>query len=567
MLKMALQAPFGTDEQPSVNVKIVGGKALEVKGPNGGHYDNLSKTPYKYSSRPPWFLDDFPGETKKSNKPYLASISSLSSNRSHKKEAGSKTDQIVEEKSVKKRIIQDDPSETEAVDFMLSRLLSQFPASKFKEIYTEMAGFDPRLTSYITEHQVDMTLKRHKVPIPSNLLKQLSDKFAAESNTNMINYENLIKYLFSYSLKGSSLKTVQHNSTLGSDSGAVSPRVNPHVSPHVSPRSVLDSDTTSPRSEQSSYVSPRSLVKKAMDDREEAYLLVQIEQAFKTNGPQILLTLKKLHSDLVQLANGTEYVKADQIERTCSWLHIPLHHSLMGKIINRFNVKKNGKINYLEFTKFLEKGIPLSLQQNSFDDSNKMSATSSLPFWENKAPLASVSPRKHAEKTSEFVEAKEEFRDNDVMKHERKKWEVPVGTLNADVKPSHNSEKSYDMLKVGRGKGSDSAGTVHVMHLNHPDAGEKPDSMDSDKAAETLDEKLERFSHLTASLLRSDIDKDGTLKARDVLRIVNNYNLIYNLHFPEDKVLEIAQSCTIPNTHDVVIDELVKTLWELMKTV
>jgi hypothetical protein len=59
----------------------------------------------------------------------------------------------------------------------------------------------------------------------------------------------------------------------------------------------------------------------------------------------------------------------------------------------------------------------------------------------------------------------------------------------------------------------------------------------------------------------------GTLKGRDVLRIVNNYNLIYNLHFPEDRVLEIAQQCTVPNTHEVVIDEFVKVLWELMKTV
>jgi hypothetical protein len=54
-------------------------------------------------------------------------------------------------------------------------------------------------------------------------------------------------------------------------------------------------------------------VKKAMDDREEAYLLVQIEQAFKTNGPQILTTLEKLHNDLRKLGNGTEYIKADQV--------------------------------------------------------------------------------------------------------------------------------------------------------------------------------------------------------------------------------------------------------------
>lgn len=178
------------------------------------------------------------------------------------------------------------------------------------------------------------------------------------------------------------------------------------------------------------------------------------------------------------------------------------------------------------------------------------------------------------------------------------------------------------------------------MQFNQSTAGgEKPDTTDSEKTAETLDEKLERLSHLTAALLRSDVDKTGmyccklckqlifespskyiyeitifvilsnhcaltkvlkpipalmcvivpgpnsivfivrtyihyyififtgTLKARDVIRIVNNYNLIYNLHFPEEKVLEITQRCTLPDTHDVYIDELARALWELMKTV
>ena len=311
---MALHAPYGTDEQPSVNVKIVAGKTLEVNGRNGGKYDSLSRTPYKYSSRPPWFLDDFTGETKKSNKPHLASISTLSSNKAQE-ESVWKKHESTGAKSVGERnvhnlnIKQDDPSENEAVDFMLSRLLSQFPAAKFKEIYTEMAGFDPRLTSYITEHQVETTLKRHKVPIPSNILKQLLQNFAAEANPNMINYENVIKYLFSYSLKGSSLKAQPHERKPSNelkldniDNGIISPRINPQAAL-----------TTSPRSEQSSYVSPRSLVKKAMDDREEAYLLVQIEQAFKTNGTQILTTLQRLHSDLRKLGNGTEYIKADQV--------------------------------------------------------------------------------------------------------------------------------------------------------------------------------------------------------------------------------------------------------------
>lgn len=316
---MALYAPFGTDEQPSINVKIVAGKPREVKGNiNAVKYESLSKTPYKYSSRPPWFLDNFSAENRMSNKPYLTSISSLSMNSSHEEAVWKKHQNAMGkpadgEKPVNNSVPQVAPaSETEAVDFMLSRLLSKYPASKFKEIYTEMAGYDPRLTSCITAHQVELTLKRNKVPIPSNILGELFDKFSVEDNTNIINYENLIKYLFSYSLKGSSLEAVRQRCKMSTEPKLDHTKVDSGANPLINPQPIQD-DTSSPRSEHSSYVSPRSLVKKAMDDREEAYLLVQIEQAFKANGTSILSTLKKLHHDLQKLGNGTEYIKADQV--------------------------------------------------------------------------------------------------------------------------------------------------------------------------------------------------------------------------------------------------------------
>ncbi len=80
--------------------------------------------------------------------------------------------------------------------------------------------------------------------------------------------------------------------------------------------------------------------------------------------------------------------------------------------------------------------------------------------------------------------------------------------------------RSYDVLKVNRGNNAGSASTVHVMQFN-PDSGEKPDSTDSEKTAESLDEKLERFSHLTAALLRSDMDKNGNcdLRTTDMIHV------------------------------------------------
>ena len=51
----------------------------------------------------------------------------------------------------------------------------------------------------------------------------------------------------------------------------------------------------------------------------------------------------------------------------------------------------------MEFVEFLEKGVPLSLQQNSSHDSDKINARSSLPFWESQTPLGPVSPRKQTQ--------------------------------------------------------------------------------------------------------------------------------------------------------------------------
>lgn len=57
----------------------------------------------------------------------------------------------------------------------------------------------------------------------------------------------------------------------------------------------------------------------------------------------------------------------------------------------------------------------------------------------------------------------------------------------------------------------------------------------------------------------------GTLQARDVLRIVSNYNLIYNLYLPGKKVQEIIECCKVQNTNEVVIEDLAKQLWGLIK--
>lgn len=299
---MAQQAPFGTDEQATLAVKIVGGKAFEVKARHGGagRYESLSRTPYKYSTRPPWYLDDVPAESRMSNKPHLTSISSSyppvqPTPKSHRN-GGAKMNTVRNEE--KQNV---NSSDTQAMDFMLSRLLSPFPSLKFKEIYTEMAGYDPRLSGYISEQQIEKCLQRHRVPVPVTVLKHVLPQFCSKENANMINYELLIKYLFSFCLKSKPY----HDRKLSNENEINLDKLVP------GPGSLIDRDTEN--SSELSYVSPRSLVKKAMDDREEAYLLVQMEQAFKGNGVGIVDILEKLEKDLSKLSNDTEYMKADQV--------------------------------------------------------------------------------------------------------------------------------------------------------------------------------------------------------------------------------------------------------------
>ena len=52
--------------------------------------------------------------------------------------------------------------------------------------------------------------------------------------------------------------------------------------------------------------------------------------------------------------------------------------------------------------------------------------------------------------------------------------------------------------------------TAHydVTESNNP-SGEKPGTMASENTNETLEDKLDRFSHLTEALLRSDVDING----------------------------------------------------------
>ncbi|XP_030852122.1 uncharacterized protein C1orf87-like [Strongylocentrotus purpuratus] len=65
----------------------------------------------------------------------------------------------------------------------------------FKEMYTELAEFDHGLLGFVSQPQMNMIAHKHKVPIPISTLRLLFSNFAKGSNPDQVNYEKLIQFL------------------------------------------------------------------------------------------------------------------------------------------------------------------------------------------------------------------------------------------------------------------------------------------------------------------------------------------------------------------------------------
>ncbi|XP_071799869.1 uncharacterized protein C1orf87-like isoform X2 [Asterias amurensis] len=218
----ARNAPFGTDIQPKRNMKIVGGKQIEIavdspptsastlrslpplqQGPNGTppmevqppyqeYHNNNIKLEYPEKQTAP---------ADKSNShihgtggrhhslpaihailPPIPSPNSLSPSRDSWNKSRSPSPTLVNQPEV-------------SLTDQLRELFVEYDPFRFQDMYKDLAEYDRKLSGFVSQPQVNMIAMKHQLPIPTNMLRLLFSNFCKEDNVDMVNYEKLIQYL------------------------------------------------------------------------------------------------------------------------------------------------------------------------------------------------------------------------------------------------------------------------------------------------------------------------------------------------------------------------------------
>ncbi|XP_063963044.1 uncharacterized protein LOC129270964 [Lytechinus pictus] len=248
----ARNAPFGTDIQPSVKTKIIGGKTVEVavrtppasrtssdslqSGPHGtppmqyqppvneSNHSSFNNSPdalpgsYRkiYSQTAPRdssnshihgksnHYDGRPGAIRA-----LPPIHASDHSHDHGDDDDVLSDDTPQEDPPNIKDILHKPfpvhmgssavlspiSNKRSLTDQVAEHLVGYDPLHFKEMYTDLAEFDHGLHGYVNQPQMNMIAHKHKLPIPIETLRLLFSNFAKGSNPDHVNYEKLIQFL------------------------------------------------------------------------------------------------------------------------------------------------------------------------------------------------------------------------------------------------------------------------------------------------------------------------------------------------------------------------------------
>ena len=340
---MSVGAPFGTDDQPQLEMKIVGGKQVEVavdrlgnllQKTNGTkkHFNQSNSkldshgTKATESSLPPWATTRGVTPPRKILRP-LDSDDSGSSNSTDRRSTGSS--QVSSPMNSLSQVLPPiskykEKTNGESGSYLMDSInqaLKGFDSSKFKDVYLTFTGFDSTLSGFVAAEQVRAVFVKYQIPVEKYHLQLLIDKFMSSRRPNWVNYEELLKFV------SSSMKPrVTHEFQVPKlDFGDIpgdqttkylnkkSPR-NQEISlkpNEVSPRMDFDGQNTGRHS--------AIAAKKAFQNRQDAHLLFQMEQLFSTidNVDEQISVLRRSFEDADHLR--VEYINAHKVNaRACA---------------------------------------------------------------------------------------------------------------------------------------------------------------------------------------------------------------------------------------------------------
>jgi len=258
MNQVTRNAPFGTENTPVVDVKIVGGKRVEVpavsyeKDSNGdhNHHTKASRLHQQGPNGTPSMLNQpvfsayershlqggFSTPEQHALAREVSSYTSPVGDRSHSFRHGAtqqfnnyavlpsilpKTAGVYRynPQETKKDslllpdldLVFDTDSTATPLEIIIKKSFKNFNMNRIKDMYIELTSFDRTLTGYADESHITLVALRYDLPLKPVVLKAVMKKFADETKPSKVNYEKLLQYIVSSCSAKSPVKKVEIN--------------------------------------------------------------------------------------------------------------------------------------------------------------------------------------------------------------------------------------------------------------------------------------------------------------------------------------------------------------------
>lgn len=333
---MAGLAPFGRDDQPLLEVKIIGGKRVEVAvdkygkplnqtkisnlpgsniqgeqhGRSSSVLSSVSSAKSSGISAPPWInREDTPPRKilKSLENPddryanSLESIGRFSSPKSPPVLPPIKKDSAA------------DSGKTKSVASRLSAVLQGFDTLKLRDAYLNFAGFDSTLSGFVSADQIEREFSRLQIPVKGELLKELLALFMSAHRPNWVNYEQLLKFLSNAVQPALTREFHIPQLDLSSIPGDRLQQKKSKSSPRDT-NLPLKPNQVSPRGDEMQKGRQSAIaMKKAFQDKQDTEILLQMEQILKEvhHSEGIVQALNRTLQE--QDVTGAEFISSEKV--------------------------------------------------------------------------------------------------------------------------------------------------------------------------------------------------------------------------------------------------------------
>lgn len=611
---MAGLAPFGRDDQPLLDVKIVGGKRVEIEVDKYGNPLNQAKrtdhpgtnfqtqqhggkssvlsSASSAASVPPWVDrgDTPPRKLLKS----LENPDDGSNNFAEGLPRFSSPGSPAVLPPIRNKLTSsvDVEEKTKSLASRLTAVLGGFDTLRLKDAYLSFAGFDSTLSGFVAAEQIEREFFRLQIPVRGELLNEVLAMFMSAHRPNWVNYEQLLKFLSNAVQPVVTREFHIPQLDLSSNPGD---RLQQKLS-KKSPRDhnlPLKPNQVSPRADDSQKGRQSSIaVRKAFQDKQDTAILLQVEQILKEvdNAQQHIHILRRDLEE--QDVAKAEFISSQKLKTMCLRHHIPFNNSLLDKIINRLDRYNSGKVSWLEFISFVERALPLPSQSSGSSPSlsrdgggHGLEAPPSRPVWETRQPLKGVSregrttsPVSTMDQRDAINHMEEQERLNQQHKDSYHRKSLPkrptsngrdgddhIMSQETEEETQQLNERHKELLRRQKELIEEKRQIQREQEeISHFIQNQKEKLYGGDRDYDPPhyikeESKVERFMKLANALYVCDQDQSGLIEADIARRLLNNYNLVNQLDFSAELIENTVRSCsTIDNkvSVDDVIDEL-----------